>query len=149
MLVMPRTESDGDKGRQEPGLRRISLMVRADQHAALSEKGLNVSGLVRDLIDDYLSEHTITISVGEETRGLYDQIVANTGSTDEDVEVYLDGQLIASYDGYTTAYALTPLDGRIRELWSPGPHTLAVHCHQTGGGQFIDLGIVEVREAGD
>ena len=74
---------------QEPGLRRISLMVRADQHRALGDRGLNVSGLVRDLIDDYLSEHTITISVGEETRGLYDQIVANTGSTDADVEVYL------------------------------------------------------------
>jgi hypothetical protein len=47
-----------------------------------------VSGLVRDLIDDYLSQHTITISVGQETRSLYDQIVANTGSTDVDVEIY-------------------------------------------------------------
>ncbi len=79
----------GERRRQELDLRRISLMVRADQHATLSDKGLNVSGLVRDLIDDYLSEHTITISVGEETRSLYDQIVANTGSTDKDVEVYL------------------------------------------------------------
>ena len=78
-----------EKDAPEANLRRISLMVRADQHAALSDQGLNVSGLVRDLIDDYLSEHTITISVGEETRGLYDQIVANTGSTDADVEVYL------------------------------------------------------------
>ena len=74
---------------QEPGLRRISLMVRADQHKTLGDRGLNISGLVRDLIDDYLSEHTITISVGEETRSLYDQIVANTGSTDADVEVFL------------------------------------------------------------
>jgi hypothetical protein len=63
-------------------------MVREDQYQALTDRGLNVSGLVRDLIDDYLSEHTITISVGEETRSLYDQIVANTGSTDVDIEVY-------------------------------------------------------------
>ncbi len=67
---------------------RIARCVIAD-NAALSDQGLNLSGLVRDLIDDYLSEHTITISVGEQTRRLYDQIVANTGSTDKDVEIYL------------------------------------------------------------
>ena len=73
------------KGHQ---LRRISLMVREDHYRKLTDRRLNVSGLIRDLMNDYLSEHKITISVGEETRGLYDQIVANTGSTDEDVEVY-------------------------------------------------------------
>jgi len=63
-------------------------MVRGDQYKALTDRDLNVSGLVRDLIDDYLSEHKITISVGEETRRIYDQIVSNTGSTDVDVEIY-------------------------------------------------------------
>ncbi len=77
-----------EKDAPEPNLRRISLMVREDQYRSLTDRGLNVSGLVRDLVDDYLSEHTITLSVNEETRGLYDQIVANTGSTDEDVAVY-------------------------------------------------------------
>jgi hypothetical protein len=72
----------------EPQLRRISLMVREDQYRELSDRNLNVSGLVRDLIDDYLSRDTVTVSVGEETRQLYDQIVANTGTTDQDVEVY-------------------------------------------------------------
>jgi len=77
-----------EKAAAEANLRRISLMVREDQYRALTDRGLNVSGLVRDLVDDYLSEHTITLSVNEETRGLYDQIIANTGSTDEDVEIY-------------------------------------------------------------
>jgi hypothetical protein len=63
-------------------------MVREDHYSALVDRGLNVSGLVRDLMADYLSEHKITVSVGEQTRSLYDQVVANTGSTDEDVEVY-------------------------------------------------------------
>ncbi len=72
----------------EPNLRRISLMVREDQYKNLTDQGLNVSGLVRDLIDDHLSENKITISVGEETRNIYDRIVANTGSTDIDVEIY-------------------------------------------------------------
>ncbi len=72
----------------EPNLRRISLMVGEDQYKNLTDQGLNVSGLVRDLIDDHLSENKITISVGEETRNIYDRIVSNTGSTDIDVEIY-------------------------------------------------------------
>ena len=63
-------------------------MIKADQYETLNNQGLNLSGLIRDLIDDYLSEFKITISVSEETRKLYDLIVSNTGSTDDDVEVY-------------------------------------------------------------
>lgn len=70
-------------------LRRISLMVRDDQHQQLVDAGLNVSGLVRDLIDDYLSDYKITLSVSEETRKIYDKVVSNTGATDQDLEVYI------------------------------------------------------------
>jgi hypothetical protein len=74
-------------------MKRISLMVREDQYKSIIDSGLNLSGLVRDLIDDHLSEYKITLSVTEETRQLYDLIVSNTGSTDEDVEKYLKDTL--------------------------------------------------------
>ena len=74
-------------------LKRINLMIREDQAEKLTSMGLNVSGLVRDLIDDYLSEHKITLSVSEETRTLYSKVISNTGSTDEDLEVYLKQSL--------------------------------------------------------
>jgi len=74
-------------------MKRISLMLREDQYQSIIDAGLNLSGLVRDLIDDHLSEHKITLSVTEETRQLYDLIVSNTGSTDEDVEKYLKDTL--------------------------------------------------------
>lgn len=77
----------------DDGLRRISLFIREDQHERLSALGVNVSGLIRDLIDDHLSESKITIAVGKETGDLYRQIVSNTGSTDADVEVHLKGAL--------------------------------------------------------
>lgn len=74
-------------------MKRVSLMLREDQYQTIIDSGLNLSGLVRDLVDDHLSEHKITLSVSEETRKLYDLIVSNTGSTDEDVETYLKDTL--------------------------------------------------------
>jgi hypothetical protein len=87
----PGRRSEG--GVMEPPNRRISLMIREDQHERLSALNVNVSGLVRSLIDDHLSEYTITISVSEETADLYHRIVSNTGSTDEDVEPHLKAAL--------------------------------------------------------
>ncbi len=69
--------------------KRISLMIGEEQHEKLLETGANISGLVRDLIEDHFSEHTITVAVSEETRNLYNQIISNTGSTDEEFEPYL------------------------------------------------------------
>lgn len=74
-------------------MKRVSLLLKEDQYNKINDLGLNLSGLVRDLLDDYFSEHKITLSVSEETRKLYDLIVSNTGSTDEDVEKYLKDTL--------------------------------------------------------
>ncbi len=69
-------------------LKRISLLVREDQYELLSHKGLNISGLVRDLIDDHLSDFKITLSVSEKTRSLYDRIISNSGTSDKELEVH-------------------------------------------------------------
>ncbi|MFW2389530.1 MAG: hypothetical protein ACN4G0_14410 [Polyangiales bacterium] len=69
--------------------RRISLMIREDQHLRLLELGVNMSGLIRSLVDDHLSESKVTLAVSEETAHLYQQIVSHTGSTDADFEPYL------------------------------------------------------------
>lgn len=82
----------------ENSMRRISLMVREDQYKSLMEQGVNVSGLVRDLIDDHLSEHKITLGVSEKTRLLYDRLVSNTGSTDADIEVFFRKSLAQLLD---------------------------------------------------
>lgn len=74
-------------------LKRISLMIRDDQHQKINERGLNVSGLFRDLLDDYLSEHKVTLSVSQETKEVYDMVISNTASSDEELEKYLNESL--------------------------------------------------------
>ena len=71
---------------RESGLRRISLLIREDQHRRVQELGLNLSGLFRDMLDDRLSERKITFAVSSETRSYYDQLVSNFGATDDQLE---------------------------------------------------------------
>ena len=89
-------ERHGHQGGPVSGdLKRISLMIREDQHQSVIDAGLNLSGLVRDLIDDHMSEFKITMAVTKETREIYDQVVANTGATDADLEEHIVSALKA------------------------------------------------------
>ena len=62
---------------------------------------------------------------------------------DEDAEIYLNGILAARTSGYTTAYEHVPLTPIGAAALKPGQNLIAVHCRQTGGGQYIDVGLVE------
>ena len=61
---------------------------------------------------------------------------------DEDTEIYLNGKKIWSRPGYITSYEVFPITQELRQTLKPGRNTLAVHTHQTTGGQFIDLAIL-------
>jgi hypothetical protein len=66
---------------------------------------------------------------------------------DEDAEIYVNGVLAARVTGYTTAYEEVPISKEARAALKPGKNLFAVHCRQTGGGQYIDVGIVDVKPA--
>jgi hypothetical protein len=63
---------------------------------------------------------------------------------DEDVEVYINGVLAAQAAGYSTSYETVELTAEGKAALKAGANVLAVHCHQTGGGQYVDVGIVEI-----
>ncbi len=62
---------------------------------------------------------------------------------DEDYEIYINGVLAGSGKGFTTSYTTTEMtkEGRAA-LKTNSKNTIAIHCHQTMGGQFIDAGIM-------
>jgi hypothetical protein len=64
---------------------------------------------------------------------------------DEDAEVYINGVLAAKVSGFTTDYEDVPITPEGRAALKAGKNVLAVHCHQTTGGQYIDVGISAVK----
>ena len=64
---------------------------------------------------------------------------------DEDMEVYINGVLAASTTGYDTTYDFFDIAPAALAQLSPGATVqFAVHCHQTVGGQDIDVGLVNI-----
>jgi hypothetical protein len=61
---------------------------------------------------------------------------------DEDAEVYLNGVLATQASGYITSYEEVPPEPAAIAALKSGTNMMAVHCHQTSGGQFIDVGII-------
>ncbi|MCG6156244.1 glycoside hydrolase family 2 protein [Rubinisphaera margarita] len=64
---------------------------------------------------------------------------------DENAEVFLNGQRVAQVKGYVTEYKVIPLKDKAAEALKQGTNLLAVHCHQTGGGQFIDVHVIDAN----
>jgi hypothetical protein len=61
---------------------------------------------------------------------------------DEDVEIYLNGVLALKQPGFMTDYDEFDISDEAARRLKAGINTIAVHCHQTEGGQGIDVGIL-------
>ena len=66
---------------------------------------------------------------------------------DEDAEIYFNGVLAAQVKSFSTHYYETNINADAADTLKPGVNRMAVHCHQTTGGQFIDVGMVIPRAA--
>lgn len=64
---------------------------------------------------------------------------------DEDAEIYINGFRAARLSGFLTDYELVEIDGPALASLKPGKNLIAVHCKQTKGGQYIDVGFVSAK----
>ena len=85
------------------------------------------------------TEVTVPATIGDEKVYLY-------LFHDDDVQIYINGQELLRKDKWTGDYETIELSERQMALFAPGkPNTIAVHCYQDHGGQFIDLGLVTLK----
>jgi hypothetical protein len=61
---------------------------------------------------------------------------------DEDIEVFLNGRRIFSAAGFNTKPTAYDVTKEVKAALRPGRNIAAVHVSQTGGGQYVDVGLV-------
>jgi len=84
-----------------------------------------------------------TIDLGDKPSGELWLLIHN----DEDAEIFINGVRAASESGYKINYTEVPIAKEAAATLKPGKNTIAVRCRQTSGGQYIDVGIVELVSA--
>lgn len=65
---------------------------------------------------------------------------------DDDTEVYINGVKVLATAGFTSQYETFPLTAEARAAITSDRVSVAIHCHQDYGGQYIDLGFAEVTQ---
>ncbi|MBE3133725.1 MAG: family 43 glycosylhydrolase [Acidobacteria bacterium] len=61
---------------------------------------------------------------------------------DEDAAVYVNGQEVLKAAWYITGYECVDATAALRKALRHGRNVIAVSCHQTSGGQYVDVGVV-------
>ena len=66
---------------------------------------------------------------------------------DDEVEVYINGKQIFSRGRWSTFYADWKLSPEALAALKPGENSIAVHCHEDAGGQYIDVGLTVLGQS--
>ena len=66
---------------------------------------------------------------------------------DEGVEIYVNGVEVYRDSDFVAGYEAVPLTTAAQAAFKSGKNLIAIHCHQTRGGQYVDLGLVQQAPA--
>ena len=58
--------------------------------------------------------------------------------------MWINGIMAARLGGFTAEYTPARMSDEARSSLKPGKNTIAIHCNQNGGGQYVDAGLAEV-----
>lgn len=61
---------------------------------------------------------------------------------DDETQVYLNGECIWQGSGWSDGYVGMDVASAVKKALKPGRNTIAVHCWQDWGGQYIDLALL-------
>ena len=64
---------------------------------------------------------------------------------DEDAKIYINGRLAAELPGFIIEYQTVPVAKTALETLKAGDNVIAVHCRQSGGGQFVDVHLIDAQ----
>jgi hypothetical protein len=67
---------------------------------------------------------------------------------DDYADIYLNGVLAGKVNKCTPNYVEIPISADARKTLRPGSNVLAATCRDTGGGRYIDVGLVAPRTGG-
>ena len=68
---------------------------------------------------------------------------------DEDVEVFLNGVEAVRLTRWTSGYVDAKASLQASQSLRATANTIAVHCHQVSGGQYIDVGVIHTTKPND
>ena len=66
---------------------------------------------------------------------------------DDEAEIFFNGRSVARLGRWVTNYEFVPLPAEAARELKAGKNVVAVSCRQDKGGQYIDVGVIEVKQA--
>lgn len=69
---------------------RVNITLNEKLHKKVHTKGLNLSGLVREKLEDHFSNHTITFSVDKKLKNKYEELTSILNISDSDIQPFID-----------------------------------------------------------
>jgi beta-galactosidase len=63
---------------------------------------------------------------------------------DNATEVYINGELVwkSQPNAWNDGYQMFDITSKLKSVLKSGTNTIAIHCHQDDGGQFIDAALI-------